>query len=323
VGKTDEEIRAAVRARVGWFNVESEQELANITELAEKQGATARVAVRVNPDVDPVTHQYTTTGTRETKFGVGIESVRRLFADFRGRRGLDLAGLHFHLGSPVYSVEPYVLALKKVLGIADELRADGHGIRAINIGGGFGAHYQAGEALPASAYAERIVPLLRGSGLEVILEPGRSVAANAGVLLTRTIYNKAGSDRRFVIVDAGITELIRPALYGSYHFVWPVEPADGLVPEHRGADLRLEDTVLTDVVGPICESGDFLARDRWLPPVSRGELLCVFAAGAYGFTMSSQYNSRPRAAEVLVNGGLARAIRRRETYDDLVRAERS
>lgn len=322
VGKTDAEIRAALDAGIGWFNVESEAELDNLSTIAAKLGKVARAALRVNPDVDPKTHVYTTTGKRETKFGVDLQRARRVFNEFRGRSGLDLCGIHLHIGSPVNTIEPYIESIGKGLALIDELRRDDHRIQAINIGGGFGAHYEGGEAPPASAYAAQIVPLLRGRRLQVLLEPGRSIAANAGVLLTRTVYTKASGDRQFIIVDAAITELIRPALYGSFHFAWPVKPAGGAIPPDRRADLRLPGTQLVDIVGPVCESGDFLAKDRWLPPVSRGDLICIFSTGAYGFTMSSQYNSRPRAAEVLVEGGAARLIRRREKYDDLVTAER-
>lgn len=322
VGKTDGEIRAALHAGIGWFNVESEAELANLATLAAATGRRARVALRVNPDVDPQTHAYTTTGKRATKFGVDIERARRLFGDFNKHEGLKLYGIHIHIGSPVNTVEPYVEAIAKVLQLIDDLRHDGHPVGAINIGGGFGAHYDGGEAPSAAAYAQRIVPLLAGRRLEVLLEPGRSVAANAGVLLTRTLYTKASGDRRFLIVDAAITELIRPALYGSFHFAWPVEPNAGMTPPRRGKDLHLEGTTLVDIVGPVCESGDFVAKDRWLPPIRRGDLICIFSVGAYGLVMSSQYNSRPRAAEVLIEGATARLIRRRETYDDLVAPER-
>jgi diaminopimelate decarboxylase len=322
VGKTDNELRAALEAGIGWFNIESEAELANLGTLATEARAVARVALRVNPDVDPQTHVYTTTGKRETKFGVDLERARQVFKESARQPGIDLAGIHLHLGSPVNTIEPYVTSITKALGLIDELRQDGHEIRAINLGGGFGAHYEDEEAPPASAYAERIVPLLESRNLEVLLEPGRSIAANAGALLTRTLYTKASGDRQFLIVDAAMTDLIRPALYGSFHFVWPVQPRDGFVPPRRSADLRPEGSVLVDIVGPVCESGDFLAKDRRLPPVSRGDLICVFSTGAYGFVMSSQYNSRPRAAEVLVDSAKAELIRRRETYDDLVAAER-
>jgi diaminopimelate decarboxylase len=322
VGKADDEIRRALECGIGYFNVESEAELQNIADIAVSLGKSAPVALRVNPDVDPHTHQYTTTGKRETKFGVDLPRVRRMFDEFRGRRGLAMTGVHVHLGSPVNRIDAYVESLQKVLVLIDELRRGGHSIEAINIGGGFGAHYDADEAPPAADYAERIVPLLRGRGLRVLIEPGRSIAANAGVLLARVLYTKTSGDRRFVIVDAAMTDLVRPALYGSFHFAWPVRPQNGQVPPSRSKTLRLDGTQLVDIVGPVCESGDFLAKDRWLPPLERGDLVCVFSAGAYGMSMSSQYNSRPRAAEVLVDGDSFRLIRRRETYDDLVVGER-
>ena len=322
VGKSDDDIRMALDAGIGWFNAESEAELDNIADIATRQGATAQIALRINPDVDPHTHRYTTTGTRETKFGVDLERARRIFRDFADRTGLDLAGIHLHIGSPVNTVEPYVTCVTKALSLIDELRADGHAIRAINVGGGFGAHYDGSEAPAASAYAEQIVPLLRGRDLEVLLEPGRSIAANAGVLVARTLYTKTSGDRQFVIVDGSITDLIRPALYGAFHFAWPVAPHAGLTPPQRRADLNLPGTTVVDIVGPVCESGDFLAKDRQLPHLQRGDLIAIFSTGAYGFVMSSQYNSRPRAAEVLVHGDDTKVIRRRETYDDLVAAER-
>ncbi len=322
VGKTDQEIAAALQAGIGWFNVESEAELENLAAIASASGKSARAALRVNPDVDPHTHAYTTTGTRETKFGVDLDRARGVFREFARRPGLDLCGVHIHLGSPVNTVAPYARAVSRVGELIDQLRGDGFAIHALNIGGGFGAHYEGSEAPPASAYADQLVPLLRSRGLEILLEPGRSIAANAGVLVTRVLYTKSSGDRRFVIVDAAITELVRPALYGSFHFAWPVRPEDGQTPPRRSADVRMAGSVLVDVVGPVCESGDFLARDRWLPTLSRGQLICFFSAGAYGFVMSSQYNSRPRAAEVLVDGQEVRLIRRRETYEDLVAGER-
>lgn len=322
VGKTDAEIRAALRADIAWFNVESEAELDNLARLASAEGRVARAALRVNPDVDPHTHQYITTGKRENKFGVDFDRARRIFEAFHGRRGLDLAAIHLHIGSQVRRIDAYVESVRKALDFIEELRGTGRAIRALNIGGGFGAHYSGEEAPPAADYAEQLVPLLRGRGLQILLEPGRSIAANAGVLLTRVLYTKPAADREFVIVDAAMTDLIRPSLYSAFHFAWPVRPGPGMIPNERSSDLRLAGSRLVDIVGPVCESGDFLAKDRWIPPVERGDLMCVFTAGAYGFSMSSQYNSRTRAAEVLVEGDGARLIRRRETYDDLVRAER-
>ncbi len=322
VGKTDEEIAYALNANIGLFNVESEAELENLSQIAARLGKTAHAALRINPDVDPHTHVYTSTGKRETKFGVDLERAQRVFREFAKKPGLDLSGLHLHIGSPVNRVEPYVEAINKTLDLIDRLARDGFAIRALDIGGGFGAHYDDSEAPPASAYAERIVPLLAGRNLRIFFEPGRSIIANAGILLTRTLYTKASGDRQFVIVDAAINDIIRPALYGAFHFAWPVKPQGNMVPPSRSATLNLDGTHLVDIVGPVCESGDFLAKDRRLPPVNRGDLICIFTAGAYGFVMSSQYNSRPRAAEVLVEGAAPRLIRRRETYDDLVLAER-
>jgi len=322
VGKSEAEIDLALRNDIAWFNVESEEELAQIAAQAERAGKRARIALRVNPDVDPHTHEYTTTGKRSTKFGIDIARAEEVFAAFRDRAGLDLCGIHLHIGSPVNQVQPYVDAVQRALVLIARLRERGFHISALNIGGGFGAHYDGAEAPPAKDYAARLVPLLQGQGLEILLEPGRSISANAGVLLTRVLYTKEAGDRRFVIVDASMTELIRPALYGAFHFVWPVAPSQGLIPPSRRADLRLPGCAPVDIVGPVCESGDFLAKERWLPPVRRGDLLCVFATGAYGFVMGSQYNSRPRPPEVLVSGNSVQLIRRREEYDDLVRQER-
>lgn len=322
VGKSDEEIHAALEAGIGWFNAESEAELDNLATIAAGRGQSARVALRINPDVDPKTHVYTTTGLRETKFGVDLKRARRVFNEFGGRSGLNLNGVHLHIGSPVNAIEPYVESITRAVGLIEQLRDDGHQIESINIGGGFGAHYDGSEAPAATEYARGIVPLLADQRLEVLMEPGRSISANAGILLTRTLYTKASGDRQFVIVDAAITELVRPALYGSFHFAWPVAPKGGVIPPHRSAKLRLQDSQLVDIVGPVCESGDFLAKDRWLPPIERGDLISLFSTGAYGSVMSSQYNSRPRAPEVLVTGEQVRLIRRRETYEDLVAAER-
>lgn len=322
VGKTDEEIEFALENNVGWFNVESEEELENIARVARRLGRSAHAAIRINPDVDPYTHVYTTTGKRETKFGIDLDRARRVFAQYKETPSVRLKGIHLHLGSPVNTVGPYVESVKKALALIDELRRSGHEISALNIGGGFGAHYAKEEAPPALEYARAVVPLLKNRGLQILLEPGRSIAANAGVLLTRVVYRKASGDKAFVIVDAAMNDLIRPALYGAYHFAWPVAPGPSLSPPSRSPDIDMPGLELVDIVGPVCESGDFLAKDRRLPPMQRGDLVCIFSAGAYGFTMSSNYNSRRRAAEVLIEGSSARLIRRRETYDDLVALER-
>jgi diaminopimelate decarboxylase len=334
VGKTDAEISQAIDAGVGLFNIESEAELQNLITIAARRGRVVDAALRVNPDVDPRTHTYTSTGLKETKFGVDLVRARAVFQQYAGQEAVRLRGIHLHIGSPVNSVDPYVEAIRKGLSLIDDLRRDGFMIDTLDIGGGFGAHYRAAEAPPAVEYAKAIVPLLAGRGLRIIMEPGRSIAANAGILLTRVLYVKKSGGRSFLIVDAGMNDLIRPALYDAYHFIWPVLPPPGLEPV--GRVLPADDLVeglrrpeharpgLTpvDVVGPVCESGDFLAKDRLLPPVVRGDLLAVFTAGAYGMAMASNYNSRPRPPEVLVEGNVFRLIRRRETYDDLLAPER-
>jgi len=321
VGKTDAEIRQAVAVGIGLFTVESETEFENISRLAGSSGRTVRAALRVNPDIDPKTHRHTSTGKKETKFGVDIERAQRFFRDYGRDRNVRLDALHIHIGSPIYSPAPYVEAIKKVLDLIESLEREGFSVRTFDIGGGFAADYGEHRAPTAADYAGAIVPLLAGRGLEVILEPGRQIAANSAILLTAVQYVKRGGERNFAIVDAAMTDLIRPALYEAEHFVYPtVVPADR--PPQRRLDWAPGDAVKVDVVGGVCESSDFLAKDRLLPPLTRGDLLAVFTAGAYGFVMSSQYNSRPRAAEVLVEGDRFRLIRRRETYEDLLGPEK-
>ncbi len=325
VGKTDDEIRQGIDAGIGWFNVESVEELENLIRLAGEAGGGTRpvqAALRINPDVDPKTHRYTATGLAETKFGVDIDAARDVFQRYGRNPAVQLSALHLHLGSPVITVEPYVLAIRKSLELIDQLRRDAFAVNALDIGGGFGADYGTGQTPAPADYAAGIVPLLQGTGLTVILEPGRTISANAGILVTSVLYAKRSGARRFLIVDGAITELIRPALYGAEHFVWPVSPGETFVPHDRRCDHQMPGTERVDVVGPVCESGDFLAKDRWLPPTRRGDRLAVFSAGAYGFVMSSQYNSRPRVPEVLVDASGVRLIRRREVYDDLVATER-
>ncbi len=321
VGKTDLEITEAIKAGIGWFNVESEAEMENLIRIAAKHEQTIHAALRVNPDVDPQTHRYTATGKKETKFGVDLERARRFFESYGRDRWVRLTGIHLHIGSLVNTIEPYVDAVTKAIELIDALSADGFAIEMLDIGGGYGAHYESTDAPPPAAYAEAIVPLLRGRGLQIVLEPGRSISANAGILLTRVLYTKESGERQFVIVDAGMTDLLRPALYEAYHFVWPAKVSAEFVPTSRDNREPFDGAILADVVGPVCESGDFLAKDRYLPPVQRGDLLAVFSAGAYGFVMASQYNSRPRSPEVLVEGEVFITIRARETYDDLLRGE--
>jgi diaminopimelate decarboxylase len=321
VAKTDAEIRQAIDAGIGYFNVESEQEFENIARLAADEGADVACTLRVNPDVDPKTHTYTTTGKKETKFGVDIERAERFFDAYGADKHARLAGIHMHIGSPVNDTQPYVEAIGKCLELIDRLRAKGFAIEVLDLGGGFGADYETDEAPPAAEYAEAILPLLRGRDLKIMLEPGRQIACNAGVLLTQVQYLKAGGDKEFAIVDAAMTDLIRPALYQGWHFIYPAAlGADRPEPQRR-RDFAPDGGRVYDVVGGVCESSDFFAKGRTLPLLGRGDLLAVFSVGAYGFTMASQYNSRPRPPEVLVEGDSYRIIRERETYEDLVRYE--
>jgi len=323
VGKTDWEIREAIEAGIAAFNIESEAEIENIDRIARDLGRTAIGAIRINPDVDPQTHWSTTTGKAETKFGVDIARAERVFEQYQGLTGLRLAGVHIHIGSPVYRIEPYVEAVKKVTALIDRLAGRGHRIEWLDIGGGFAVNYEnPDQALPIAEHARALLPLLRDKPYHIALEPGRYIAGNAGILLTRVLYRKTGGEKKFVIVDAAMNDLLRPRLYDSFHFIWPAKPSPADVPQTRDRSRMPADGEVVDVVGPVCETGDFLAKDRPLPKVSRGDLLAVFTAGAYGFAMSSNYNNRPRVPEVLVEGDKYRIIRRRETYEDLVAAER-
>src|SRR5438067_11022807 len=324
VGKTDREIADGINAGIAAFNLESEAEIENVDRVAASIGQRAIGAIRINPDVDPKTHAKTTTGKKETKFGVDIERAERVFEQYRGLKNLRIGGVHIHIGSPVLEIQPYVDAVNKMTALIDRLSERGHKIEWFDVGGGFGVNYeQPDQAKPVTEHAKALVPLLQGKPYKIAFEPGRYIAGNAGILLTRVLYRKQGGEKKFVIVDAGMNDLIRPTLYESYHHIWPVKPDDE---KNLNADRRREfvvqggDTV--DVVGPICESGDYLAKARALPPVQRGDLLAVFTAGAYGFAMSSNYNNRPRVPEVLVDGSTYKIIRRRETLDDLVALER-
>lgn len=323
VGKTDEEIRYAIESGIAAFNIESEEEAENIDRVAGEMGKQAVGALRVNPDVDPHTHKFTSTGKKETKFGVDIERAERFFAHYRGLKNLRVAGVHIHIGSPVYQIEPYVQAVKKVTELIDRLILQGHRIEWLDLGGGFGVDYfHPGQAFPVTEHAKALLPMLQGKPYRIALEPGRYIVGNAGILLTRVLYRKMGGTKKFVIVDAGMNDLIRPALYDSFHYIWPTQPGADNIPTERNKHDLPRSGEIVDIVGPICESGDFLAHDRPLPLVKRGDLLSVFTAGAYGFSMSSNYNNRRRAAEVLVDDDKVQLIRRRETYEDLVAEER-
>ncbi|MBN2448072.1 MAG: diaminopimelate decarboxylase [Phycisphaerae bacterium] len=320
VGKTDREINAGLDAGIGLFNIESESELDVIAGLAQARGTVASAALRVNPDVDPKTHQYTTTGKKETKFGVDLERAVAFFKHAAKLDSVNLRGIHLHIGSPIRDAGALADAIAKSLVLIDQLAADGLVVDTLDIGGGYGAYYGEDNGPTPADYAAPIIPLLKDRKLRVILEPGRSIAANAGILLTRVLHVKQSGERHFVIVDASMNELIRPALYDAYHFVWPVNAGE-FTPPTRQMHQEFAGLQCCDVVGPVCESSDFLAKGRDLPPVKRGDLLAVFGAGAYAMTMASQYNSRPRPAEVLVEGQTPRVIRRRETYADLLAPE--
>ena len=322
VGKTDQEIRDALDAGIAAFNIESEAEIENIDRVAGQLGKKAVGAVRINPDVDARTHVKTTTGRKGDKFGVDIERAEGVFEQYRGLKNLRIGGLHLHIGSPVYEIQPYVQAVTKATELIERLMARGHKIEWFDLGGGFAVNYRKpDQAQPVTEHARALLPLIVGKPYKIALEPGRYIVGNAGILLTRVLYRKTSGEKRFVIVDAGMNDLIRPTLYDSYHFIWPARPGPMNVLAERDADVLPADGETVDVVGPICESGDFLAKDRPLPQTNRGDLLVVFTAGAYGFAMSSNYNNRPRAPEVLVDGATYRVIRRRETYDDLIAAE--
>jgi len=302
VGKTDDEIIQALNQDIAYFNIESEAELENLIRLAKQTNKNAKAALRVNPDIELGTHAHITTGIRETKFGVDIERAQKVFNDYGNNENVKLCAIHVHLGSGGKTIEPYCQALKKVLPLIDDLRQKGHIIEAIDLGGGYGADYKSDTVPSADDYASAIIPLLKGKNLKIILEPGKSICANTAVLVTKVLFTKRGGTRNFIIVDAAMNDLLRPALYDAFHFIWPVNPTEDFVPEKRSDDLKLNGTETVDVVGPICEAADFLAKDRALPPVKRDDLLAVFTAGAYGFTMSSNYNSRCMLPEVLVDG---------------------
>ena len=321
VGTTDSEIIEALNADIEYFNIESEAELQNLIALSGKLGKRTKAALRVNPDVEYKTHAYIKTGKKETKFGVDIERAINIFEKYDGNKSVNLCAIHVHLGSGGKVTDPFVNAVKKILPLIEKLRGNGHTIEALDLGGGYGADYESDSVPSADEYAADIVPLLKDKNLRLILEPGKSICANAGVLLARTVYTKRGGSKKFVIVDAGMNDLIRPSLYQAFHFIWPAKVDDKFVPPRRSENLQIDGTEIIDVVGPICEGADFLARNRALPPVKRGDLICVFTAGAYGFTMSSNYNARGRAAEVLVDNDKFSIIRKRETYEDLIAPE--
>jgi diaminopimelate decarboxylase len=310
VGKTVPELAAGLDAGIYSFNVESEGELRSLSELASATGRTAPIALRVNPNVEtPTPHAYTRTGHAATKFGIPIEDAPRLYRLARELPGLRVRGVDVHIGSQILDVEPYHRAAAQVADLVALLREEGFDLEFLDLGGGLGISYTGGEGISARSFADAVVPLVRESGLRLIVEPGRFIVGEAGVLVTRVLYVKEGGGKRFVITDAGMNDLLRPSHYAGYHAIEPVE-------------THARETARVDVVGPICETGDFLALDREVERAEPGELLAIRTVGAYGFSMSSSYNQRPRPAEVLVSGAEAKLVRRRETLEDLVAAER-
>lgn len=308
VGKTKEEIRYALESDILFFNVESPQELRAIDEVAESLGRKARVSLRVNPDIDPRTHPYISTGLKKHKFGIGIERAMDEYKTASLLKNIDLAGVHYHIGSQMIEIDPFLDALKGILSLVSGLKSAGIDIRYIDVGGGLGITYNDEEPPHPKDLADAIMPLIKDLGCEVILEPGRIIVGNAGILVSKVLYVKEGEGKRFIIVDAGMNDLIRPSLYEAYHEILPV------VKDERKK-------VVADIVGPICESSDFLAREREVSEFCPDELLAVMSAGAYGFTMSSNYNSRRRVPEVLVKGDQHYIVRKRERYEDLIRGE--
>jgi len=320
VGKTREELAAALKAGILLFNVESESELWALAECAGRLRKTAPLALRVNPDVAAVTHPYISTGLRKHKFGVPISEARSLYAKASGARYLKVRGVSVHIGSQITDVAPFGEAMERVADLVRELRRDGHRIDYIDAGGGLGIAYEKTNGLEFStnvaAYARALAAPLRGLDVRLLLEPGRSIVGPAGILVTSVIYRKQNDGRRFLVVDAAMNDLIRPALYGAYHEIVPVTLRQ--VSPKNTEVMKCE---ITDVVGPVCETGDFFARDRELPVVGEGDRLAILDAGAYGMVLASNYNTRPRPAEVLVTGKSVKVIRRREKVADLLRAE--
>jgi diaminopimelate decarboxylase len=310
VGKSRDEIRDALKADILLFNVESLSELKAVDEVARALGTRAPVALRVNPDVDPQTHPYIATGLRTSKFGIPIDQARAAYREAARMAGVRVVGADMHIGAQLTKAAPFAEALARLAALVKQLHEDGIEIRLLDVGGGLGIRYRDEQPPSHREYAALLLPALRELGVTAVLEPGRSIVGNAGLLLTRVLYLKETGAKRFVIVDAAMNDLIRPVLYGAYHEIRPVD-------ERRLAGPA--ETV--DVVGPVCESGDFLAKERALPPVQEGDLLAVMSAGAYGFVMASNYNTRPRAAEALVDGNGYTIVRRRETYEDLVAGE--
>ncbi len=308
VGKTEDEIVYALKNKILMFNVESDVELLEIDRIAGNMSVKAPVALRINPDIDPQTHPYISTGLKKHKFGIPIENALESYGLADSLKNITVVGVHKHIGSQITNVAPFVDSLKRILILIDSLIKQGISIKYLDIGGGLGITYKDEKPPLPSHLAKSILPLLSKHDITLVAEPGRSIVGNAGILLTKVLYLKKAENKEFVIVDAGMNDLIRPSIYGAYHKIQP------LLQNRRGK-------ITADIVGPICESGDFLAKDRQISKVRQGEYLAVMSAGAYGYAMSSNYNSRPRPAEVLVKDSEYAVVRHRETYKDLIKGE--
>ena len=309
VGKSDEEIKEALELKILMINVESEAELMRVEAVAKEMGVEARISIRVNPNVDPKTHPYISTGLHENKFGVEIDMAKRMYIYAKNSQHLDPVGIHFHIGSQLTQLEPIAEAAEIIADLVRSLHAINVDIKFFDIGGGLGVQYSNEKLIEPKDYASAIVNALKGLDLTIVCEPGRYLSANGGYLLTKVLYEKQNGSKRFTIVDAAMNDLLRPSLYNAAHQIELLEDREG-------------EKSKTDIVGPICESGDFLGKDVEMPKLERGDLLVVKSAGAYGFTMASNYNTRGRACEVACEGGECRVIRRRESFEDLIAAEK-
>jgi len=308
IGKTEEEIIFALKSNILMFNAESPLEIKRIDEIAGKLGLKARIALRVNPDIDPKTHPYIATGLKKSKFGIDIKRALEEYRLASALPNIEIIGIHKHIGSQITEVGPFVAAMQRIIDLVAKLREIGIEIKYIDAGGGLGIRYSEEEPPHPREFGAALMPMIKDLDCTFIFEPGRVIAGNAGILVTKVLYLKSGEVKNFVIVDAGMNDLIRPSLYEAYHNIIPVARRDAT-------------DITADVVGPICESGDFLAKDRKMERPEPGDYLAVMSAGAYGFTMSSNYNSRPKSAEVMVEGDKYTIIRKRETYEDLIRGE--
>ncbi len=309
VGKKDDEIEYALNTGILMFNVESEQELTRISEIASRMGKKAGIAIRVNPDVDPQTHPYITTGLKNAKFGITIDRAMAEYARAKTLPGIDVIGIDMHIGSQLTKVAPFVDSIEKLKTMIANLRGQGIDLQYFDCGGGLGIQYSTEEPPLPADYGKEIVAATKELGMHLLFEPGRNIVGNAGILVATCLFTKERDEKNFIMIDAGMNDLARPALYGSFHGVQPVvKDQDGMI--------------VADIVGPICESGDFLVKDREVPMFRQGDLMAFMSAGAYGFAMSSTYNSRPRVAEVMVKGNQFEVVRERETVEDLIRGER-